>query len=264
MARVVKGESKKERRHKKIQAILLDRGMARIQELCELLGCSEATLRNDLREMEGKGLIKRTFGGAISTGNLVGPNFVHQKLHQVEKEAIARYVIQNIVKEGNTIILDVGTTTMAVAQVLAQTNLKVNVVTNSLITANFLIKNKNVDIHVPGGKYDRFLDTFDFSDSISYYNNIHADYFLMSCNGVTLESGFTVPQKVLAVTKSIIMKHVNKSIMLVDHTKIGKTAFYKACDFSDIDLLVVDEKCSESDKQLLEGTGVDVRYAMEP
>lgn len=263
MAKAIKGENKREQRQKKIQSILLDRGMARIQEMCELLGCSEATLRNDLREMESKGLIKRTFGGAISTGNLVGSNFVHQKLHQPEKEAIARYVVQNVIREGSTVVLDVGTTTMAVAQELARSNRKVNVVTNSLITANFLIKNENIDIHVPGGKYDRFLDTFDFSDSIAYYNNIHADYFLMSCNGVTLEAGFTVPQKALAVSKSIIMKHVDQSVMLADHTKIGKTAFYKACDFSDIDLLVVDDKCGENDKQLLKSTGVDVRYAAE-
>lgn len=261
MSKEVNKESKKDRRHRKIQTILLDRGMARIQELCKLLGCSEATLRNDLRELEEKGLIKRTFGGAVSTGNLIGSNCVHQKLQQVEKEAIAQYVVNNIIKEGNTIILDIGTTTMAVAQLLARSNLRLNVVTNSLITANILLKNKNIDINVPGGKYDRFLDTFEFADSISYYNNIHADYFFMSCNGLTLDSGFTVPQKVLAVTKGIIMEHVNKSIMLLDHTKIGKTAFYRACEFSKINLIVVDNKCSEEEMRILENTGVDIRYA---
>ncbi len=258
---MVQIEGKKAKRQKKIQTILLEKGMARVQELCKLLGCSEATLRNDLRELESKGLIKRTFGGAVSTGNLISSNYVHQKLHHEEKEAIAQYVLQNIIKDGQTIILDVGTTTMAVAQLLARSNRSFTVVTNSLVSANILLKNENININIPGGKYDRFFDTFDIADSIPYFNNIHADYFFMSCNGLSLEAGFTVPQKSLSITKEIIVKHVSKSIMLMDHSKIGKTAFYKACNFSDVNMLVVDDKCNEKERSILVNTGLDIRFA---
>lgn len=254
-------ENKKAQRQKRIQAILIDRGMADIRELCDLLSCSEATARNDLRELESQGLIKRTFGGAMSTGNLVGSNLEHQKLQRGEKDAVAHYVVKHLLHDGQTIVLDVGTTTLALAQAIAQSSLTLNVVTNSLSTANALVRNENISIHLPGGEYDRFLDSFDWADTLSYYQNIHAHYFFMSCNGFTAETGFTVPKKRLAVTKSIIADQVNKSVMLMDHTKIGKIAFYKACDLEMVDILIVDDRCTEREQKILEDSKIDVRYA---
>jgi len=255
--------SKKEARHRRIQVLLIDSSMLRVQELCDALDCSEATIRNDLRELEEKGLVKRTFGGALSTGNTYGSTdlTVHQKLHSREKNAIARYVVSNILENGQTIILDIGTTTLMLAQCIARSSLHLNVVTNSLVAANILIHNEKIDLHLPGGTYSRFLDTFDVSATLDYYHNIHADYFFMSTNGISLEAGFTVPHQNLAAVKSVLIKQSRKTIALSDHSKINKSAFRKVCDFSDVDMLIVDDACSESDREILARTELEVRFA---
>lgn len=252
---------KKEARHRRIQVLLIDANMMRVQELCEELGCSEATLRNDLRELEAKGLVKRTFGGVLSTGNTLGTTSDHQKLHRREKNAIARYVVSNILKNGQTIILDMGTTALMLAQNIAHSNLRLDVVTNSLAAVNTLAYNDQITLHVPGGTYDRNNDTFDVSSTIEYYRNIHADYFFMVFNGISLEAGFTVPTPNWAALKAVVIKQSRKTIALADHSKVNKLAFRKVCDFSDVDMLIVDGGCSDEEREYLQQTKMDIRYA---
>ena len=260
---IEKNLNKKETRHRKIQVLLLDSEMMRIQELCQELNCSEATVRNDLRELESKRLVKRTFGGALSTGNTYeSPNLSeHLNLHKREKNAIAHYVVHEILEDGQTIFLDIGTTCLILAQHIARSNLKIDVVTNSLHTAMALVNNENINLHLPGGTYNRVRDTFDVSATLNYYRDIHADYFIMTFNGISLEAGFTVPNPNFAAVKEILIQQSRSTIALADHSKVDKLAFRKVCGLSDVAMLVIDDNCSESEREYLERSQLDVRYA---
>lgn len=252
---------KKKDRHMKIQYLLLERNMFGVQELREILQCSEATLRNDLRELEQKGLVKRTYGGVMSTGNLIGSHHDALEVKRNEKNSIANYVMKNILKNHQTIVLDIGTTTLALAQQIFKSSLKLNVVTNSLETVRVLARNKNINISMPGGEYDHYLDTFDTVDTLEYYRKIHADYYFMSCNGIDVKAGFTVPFHEIITTKSVIRNQSFSTIALADSSKVGKIAFRKICDITDVDMLITDENCSEDKRLLLNDSELEVKYA---
>lgn len=253
--------SKKDERQKTIQYLLLEKNMFGIHELCEKLKCSEATLRNDLRELESKGLVKRIYGGVMSSNNLVSSHQEAAEVQKEEKASIANYVVNHILKNDQTIILDIGTTTLAVAQHIFKSSLKLNVITNSLEAINVLSRNKNINLLVPGGEYDDYLDSFDTAETIDYYKNIHADYYFMSCNGIDTKTGFTVPFHHIVATKSVLQDHSFSTIVLADSTKIGKIASRKICDLSDVDMLVVDDMCSEEERLKLSSANVDIIYA---
>jgi DeoR/GlpR family transcriptional regulator of sugar metabolism len=252
---------KKEERQKKIQYLLLEQIMFSVHELRDLLECSEATLRNDLRELESKGLVQRVYGGVTSTGNL---NISHNdalKVHKLEKNSIAKYVVENILQNGQTIVLDIGTTNLTLAQHIFQSSLELNIVTNSLETVSILARNNNLNILMPGGEYDSFLDTFDTVDTLDFYKKIHADYYFMSCNGIDKQMGFTVPFQNIIATKSVIRNQVSYTIVLADSSKVGKIAFKKICNLTDVDMLIIDEKCPKNERGFLDNSGLTVKYS---
>lgn len=124
--------NKKEQRHQDICNLLIERDHVSVPELCILLNCSEATIRNDLRELEENSMVKRIYGGVIPTGNT--PHKVpypdRQFLHNDEKDVIADYVVENILQPNQTIILDAGTTTVSLATRIAGLPFPLTILTN--------------------------------------------------------------------------------------------------------------------------------------
>lgn len=252
----------KEKRQKKIQYLLFEKDTYRINELCDILKCSETTLRNDLKELESKGLVQRTYGGVIPSKDISGSHTDELKVQKKEKNAIAKYLVTQILKDNQTIILDIGTTTLTVAEHIFKSSLKLNVITNSLGAANILSKNDNINLFVPGGKYNSFLDSFDIAKTLSFYSEIYADYYLMSCNGVDLEKGFTIPFNKIISTKKILLDQSLSTIVLADSSKIGKITSKKICGLNDVDMLITDENCPEAKKVLLDKVDLKVKYSL--
>lgn len=253
--------NKKQIRHKKIQDLLAEKQLIGVRELAQILDCSEATLRNDLREMEKSSLIKRSHGGVLSTNDTTGSHDEALEMQKGEKKAIAIYVVNHILKNNDTIVLDTGTTTLALAECIAKSSLELNIVTNSIETASLLIKNKKLMVIVPGGEYDSYLDTLDTVESLEFYRKIHADYYFMTCNGVDPKDGFTVPYTKMIPVKQVIRNQVTSTIVLADSSKIGQITTRKICGINEVDMLIVDDRCLENQRESLLETGLDVRLA---
>lgn len=257
--------SKKGIRQNRILFLLLQYKSMSNKELCNELDCSEATIRNDLRELDQLKLIKRIFGGASILDDTYGciPMSEHLEFAYEEKEAIATYVVANILKPNQSIMLDMGSTCLALARQIANLTFDINIVTNSLLNAEALAKNPHVYLSMPGGTYNITADTFDSARTLEYYDNIHPDYYLMSTNGLT-SAGITITMTTdssRATIKQKIVQNANKVILLCDHNKLGKTCFYKVCDVADIDFIVTDDRCTSADRNVLEGLGVEVAFA---
>ncbi|MEA5001877.1 MAG: DeoR/GlpR family DNA-binding transcription regulator [Christensenella sp.] len=257
--------SKKGIRQNRILFLLLKHKSMSNKELCEKLGCSEATVRNDLRELSQLKLIKRVFGGATTLDDTYGciPMSEHLEYAYEEKEAIADYVAENILKPNQSVVLDMGSTCLALAKRIATLSFDINIVTNSLLNAEAISKNPHIYLSMPGGTYNITSDTFDSARTLEYYDSIRPDCYLMSANGLT-SGGVTITMTSdtsRAMVKQKIIQSANKVILLCDHNKLNKNCFYKVCEISNIDLIVTDDKCSPEDRNILSDLGAKVVFA---
>jgi len=140
-----------EERKKIILDYIQKYGKASVQELTEVLQVSEATVRRDLKDLEDAKLLKRAHGGALSLQNVnFEPTFGEKKVTLLkEKHAIAKKAVE-LIDEGDTILLDAGTTTFEVAKEL-RTFSKLTVITNDINISQELLSHPGIEIIVVGG-----------------------------------------------------------------------------------------------------------------
>ena len=257
--------SKKGIRQNKILFLLSKHKHLTNKELCNELGCSEVTIRNDLRELRELNLIDRTFGGASALDDTYGGISIseHLEYSTAEKYAISEYVVKNIIKPDQSIIIDTGSTCLSLCHKLSLYDEKLNVVTNSLLNANQISKNPNLMLTLPGGTYNPTSDTFDSIGIISFYQDIFADCYFMSANGLTANAvSITLTADAnRAIIKKTIVDQASKVILLCDHTKINKTCFHKICGLDKISLIVTDDNCSSEEREAFHSLSVPVVFA---
>ena len=238
--------NKKEQRHQRICNLLIDRDHLSVPELCSILGCSEATIRNDLRELEENSMVKRIYGGVIPTGNTPHkvPYPSRQGLHNDAKDAIANYVVDSILQPNQTIILDAGTTAIALATRIAQLPFSLTVLTNSLPCAYIISQTGNHRLHIAGGAYDYEAAACHDRQTIDCFSLLHADLFFLCPTGISIGAGFVVPDHGGAEIKRVMIRQAGQVIALADHSKFDKTGLHIICSLSDVEYVVTDERLS--------------------
>ncbi len=240
-------------------------------DLCNELGCSEATIRNDLREMDKAGLIYRTRGGATKlSDSKTDPldNFpIHSRLHSntAEKRAIANHLFSSgLIKPNQSIAIDLGSTCYMAAQRISECSIPLNVATSSLSIANLMVSNPHIRLALAGGIYYPEIDAFDTTSSLNLFSNMFFDYYLMGANGVSKANGVTCtlqdPENRMPV-KRLIASHTQSTILLCDHTKINKTYMHGICALSDLSLVITDDGCSDEERQSFLELGTPVVFA---
>lgn len=235
-----------ERKHKIIE-LLEENAKILVPELCETFGVSSVTIRNDLRELELEGKLTRTHGGAIRISKASFEPIPGEKVikNSEEKQRIAAFAA-DLVQNGDTIALDAGSTTYELAkQLIGKEDL--TVVTNDIKIAALLeAKLKNSTIVLIGGLLrDGFHCTV---GPLALYNleQVNVDKVFLAANGFSIEKGFSTPSFNQAEVKKMLVKIANKVIFLVDSEKYGKDSFVKVSDFSEIDMLITDNKLNAS------------------
>lgn len=252
--------NKKEQRHQRICNLLMERDHLSVPELCSILNCSEATIRNDLRELEEHSMVKRIYGGVIPTGNtphkVPYPN--RQGLHNAEKDAIARYVIDHVLQPNQTIILDAGTTTIALAARIAQLPFPLTILTSSLPCAYIISQTDRHRLHIAGGAYNYEVGSCHDQQTIDYFSLLHADLFFLCLTGISTDAGFAVPGHGGAEIKRAMIKQAGRVIALADHSKFNKTGLHIICGLSDVEYVVTDENLSDGDMEKYQNAGLKI------
>lgn len=252
--------NKKEQRHQNICHLLMERDHLSVPELCSILGCSEATIRNDLRELEENSMVKRIYGGVIPTGNtshkVSYPN--RQFLHSNEKEAIAKYVVENILQPNQTIILDAGTTTISLATQISELPYSLTVLTNSLPCAYIIAQSAHHRLHIAGGAYDREAGSCHDQQTIDYFSMLHADIFFLCLTGISTAAGCTVLNYGSAEVKRAMLRQAGKVIALADHSKFNTTGLCIVCGLGDVDYALTDDMISSDDVGKFQKAGLRI------
>jgi DeoR/GlpR family transcriptional regulator of sugar metabolism len=246
-------------RRSRLLEMVRERGFAALPDLAELLSVSESTVRRDLEALEDSGQAKRTHGGVFYTG--ASPKLPHfdqlQPANWDRKRAIARKAAE-LVSDGDTVLLDGGTTTYEVARLLVGRPLQI--VTNSLPTANLFASNTNTDLVLLGGYvYPRT------GVSLGPYANemlarLNVRRLVMSVAGIN-ERGFYNSNLLLVETERAMIEAAEEVIVVADSTKFGHQSLAHLAPLSEAHHLVVDDGIAREWKQKVEDAGVRLTIA---
>lgn len=253
---------KAEIRHNAIRELLIINNFYSIEDFCNDLNVSEATIRNDLTYLEKNGKLRRVKGGAIAIlGTMYDTVYARRSsLSTDEKEKIAKYVVDNVIKDGMLITLDSGSTCRMIAEQIVQKKRKCTVVTNSLSSLNFLIKSNLVQVHLAGGKYNRENDSFHDDLTVEALKQFHSDVFFLSPDGIDTEL-ITTEYNTEHFVKQEMIKQSDTIVVVGDSTKMGVKCLKKICETRLVDRIVTDDKVSEKIKKQFKEAGITLDIA---
>ncbi|MCY7752425.1 DeoR/GlpR family DNA-binding transcription regulator [Bacillus haynesii] len=230
-----------------------------VEQICSLFGVSRDTARRDLVKLQEQGAIIRTRGGAIMPTVHDEVKDYSGRLGMVsEEKSMIGKAAASLIREGDRIILDASTTVQSCAEHLPDVNC--TIITNSINLADVLSSRKGADIHLLGGKLQkehRFLYGASVIEKLSCY---HVDKALIGVVGVS-EHGLTIAHEEDGMVKRKMISQAKQVIALADHSKIGRTDFYRYAELSDIDLLITDRLPSKPFQKLLDEHDVELLVA---
>jgi DeoR/GlpR family transcriptional regulator of sugar metabolism len=248
-----------EERRSQLLELVRSRGFASLDDLAKRLGVSESTVRRDLDYLEEVGTAKRTHGGVFYTGP--SPKLPHfderQPAQWDQKRRIAREAVK-LIEDGDTVLLDGGSTTYEVAQLLVGRPLQI--VTNSLPVANLFASNADHDLVLLGGYvYPRT------GVALGPYANemlakLSVRRTIMSVAGVT-ERGFFNSNLLLVETERAMMRAADEVIVVADSSKFGRQCLAHLCGLEEVQHMVVDDGISSEWRKRIESAGPELHVA---
>ena len=249
------------KRRKRLLKLLAEHNSATVQQLVAWLSASPATVRRDISWLAARNLLTRTRGGAENLQQvkrsiaLTSETFQNNiECYADRKRAIARYAA-NMCNDGETIIINGGTTTFMMAEFLVDKKLKI--LTNSFMMAERLLVSSENEIIVPGGRVYReqnvILSPFDNDITQHHY----AGKMFMSVYGLSLLGLMEVDPLLIQAEKRLISQ-AEELIVLADSSKFAKKAGLILCGLNRVSCLITDHYASDSAVQLLEQSGVKV------
>jgi DeoR family transcriptional regulator of aga operon len=245
-------------RRVKILNLLEEQNHIQIVKLSALFNVSDVTIRNDLSHLEQKGLLIRTRGGAIKQQR-VGLDFrLSEKASQryAEKQRIGKKA-REYVNNGDTIILDSGTTTLEVGKNLADIE-KLTVITNAINIAAVLADMKNIKVVVPGGFLRENSLSLVGSTAEDSLKNFHCDKVFMGVDGIDSGYGISTPNIEEAHLNRVMIEVANELIVVADSSKFYKKSFAFIAPISSISTLITDKNIPADEQNKLRNAGLNV------
>ncbi|MCH1640918.1 DeoR/GlpR family DNA-binding transcription regulator [Paenibacillus timonensis] len=213
-----------EERYRRILRRLQEKGIVKLQELCTLLEASESTVRRDLADLEERGLLRRVHGGAAlpaMSGGLEPGMAEKSAVNVPQKQKIAE-LASGLVRGGEAIYLDAGTTTLAMIPFLKGKS--ITVVTNGLPQMDALLE-ADIPSYLLGGLAKKSTKALVGSLALDNLDRFRFDRCFLGTNGVHPDAGYTTPDPEEAALKRRASELSSLTYMLADSSKIGNVAF---------------------------------------
>ena len=254
-------------RRQSILSIIDKYGEISLSELSSLFpDVSSMTIRRDLSELEARGSIIRTRGGALSVRKINSSLPLHHVGEEneyslrardniVQKQLIAKKALP-FVQKGRSIYFDAGSTIMELAEMVPNDNM--TIITNGINVAQALVSNSNINVMIPAGTVNRNTLSVSGSDSFNFIDKINIDLAFMSASAFSAEAGFSVSNINEAELKRKVISRAKKVIMLLDNSKIGKDLLFTLADISDIHVLITDSPLPDDIQKLADDFGITV------
>lgn len=232
-------------------------GALTVQEFCRRFDVSPATIRNDLRDLEKEGKLLRTHGGAMPRLRTGSETTLDSRsvVNVDAKKEIASLAIE-CVEDGDTLILDVGTTMYEFARLLVSRR-GLHIVTNDLKIGSLADEFPELDIHILGGRIRPGYHCTVGGDAIRALEEFAVDKAFLGTNGFDIGYGVSTPDTGQAEVKKAMIAAATKNYVLCDSGKFGTRSFSRFATIEDLDVLITD-RISRSDADRLEEIGVEV------
>lgn len=248
-----------EERRNQLLEMVRKSGFASLPDLARTLGVSESTLRRDLDSLEDAGTAKRTHGGVFYTGP--SPKLPHfdqrQPAQWDKKQAIAARAVE-LVEDGDTLLLDGGSTTYEVARLLV--NRPLQIVTNSLPVANLFASSTSTDLILVGGYvYPKTgVSLGPYANEMLARLNVRRT--ILSVSGIT-DRGFFNNNLLLVEAERAMMEAADEVIVVADSTKFGRQSLAQLCPLNSAQHLVVDHEITEDWRSKVVAAGLKLHIA---
>jgi len=216
-----------------------------IHQLVAEFSVSKATVRRDLEILAADGVVQLTHGGAkyIREAESELPYDEKRKSNSDEKSRIGKAAC-DLIKEGDTVIIDTGTTTREMVKYLLSRQ-HIHVITNDVIIAAELAANTAIDLTLTGGNVRRGYYTLCGYYAENFIKQLHADILFLSLDSIDSEFGGAILNMDEVSTKQRMMKAAERIVSLCDHTKYESKALLKVCELSEIDLFITGKELPE-------------------
>jgi DeoR family fructose operon transcriptional repressor len=248
-----------EPRRRRLMELISRQGFATLEELARILAVSESTVRRDLEVLDLAGSVKRTHGGAVYAGEVRSmPPFDERTGTAVaEKRAIGQAAAA-LLQDGDTVLLDGGTTTLEVARALV--GRRVQVVTNSLPIAQLLASSQQTDLILIGGYIYPRTGVALGPLAIATMQSIRVGTAILGAGGIVPE-GIYNSNLLLVETERQKMSCGQEIMIVADHTKFGRLALARLCGLEAVQSIVVDSGLGAEHRAMLEAAGLAIHVA---
>lgn len=245
------------------KALILDtlgkEGRVVAKEFSHKLNLSEDTIRRDLRELAGEGLLQRVHGGALPASQALADLSTRRKVSVADKCAIAKAAAA-MVKEGQIVFLDGGTTAVAVARALPL-DLRATVATHSPDVAVALLDHSDVEIELIGGRIYKHSNVAVGAVAMDGIAQLRADIYFMGVTGIHIDHGLTTGDREEAAIKRAISRQSAETIILASSEKLGAVSAYHVVDLDQVEGVIVEKSCTSDVINSIKKRGISIVHA---
>lgn len=244
-------------RHEEILRLLNKDRFVKVSQLSRLFDVSEETIRRDLDKLEKDGLLRKLHGGAVPVdiANVDNIKPISERIGENigEKDIIAK-LAYDLIEDGDTLILDTGSTILQLAKILD--NKYITVITNDISIAYELSQKENVDLIVTGGNLKPNSFTIIGPECEKSISSFNVNKVFLSTSGISLQQGLTTSNNIDASIKKRMIESADNVICLADHSKFGRVALVSFAKISDLNIIVTDRDMDNSYREFLSEANV--------
>lgn len=248
-------------RQQRILAAARAHGRVEVSPLSDEFGVTTETIRRDLSALERRGLLRRVHGGAIPEDLLEPEPGIEERVGRraEAKRRIAKRALE-VIPEGGTVLLDAGTTTLAIAQALpAEASL--TVVTNSLMIGAALAAKPGISLLQIGGRVRPVTGAAVGPWACGELASLTVDVGFMGCNGFDAAHGLTTPDQDEAATKRAMLLASRTTVLVSDASKAGRVHLHRFAAIEEIDMVVTDAQLADEIAEPIRAAGPDLVIA---
>jgi DeoR family transcriptional regulator, aga operon transcriptional repressor len=249
-----------EERRRAILSMVDRNGSALISDLSRQFGVSSVTIRADINSLCEKELLMRSHGGAFRRSDVVldAPLEVKASLHHEEKVRIAQAAAA-LVKEGEIVLLDSGTTTLEVARAIAARNLpRLTVITNALDIAAELASHPRIDVIMIGGLLRHISRSFVGPQAEKMLAGLHVDHLFLGVDALEPDIGPSTPDVLEAEANAAMIRIARSVTVVTDASKIGRRSLCIIAAIGAVHRIITDRSIQSEHRDKLIGKGVEV------
>lgn len=235
-------------------------GKVRVRDLSARFQVTDDCIRKDLKALENEGSLKRTYGGAVLSQDYSLSREVVQRrtVHLQEKKIIAEKVVK-LIRSGEAIFLDVSTTNILVAKILAHSGMKLQIVSNMIDILEELAPAPDITAVGTGGRMNTAVNGFIGIEAADAIHSYSFDQAFLGCCGIdTTDLSVTTLGAEDGLTKKAALQASRHKYVLMEHQKFSSNECFKYAKLDDVDAIITDCEPNSEIREIADSAGVAI------